>query len=252
MGKCVICEQRRGKRFCPLKNAMICSQCCGLLQAEGNCPGDCPFLVESKTFASEKQGERENQLGERFKRDFSTDDEKAMQTVDSVATPLNNLFLAAAKDDSYLEDKDLVEALDDLIAELKGGVGEVKSPEDVKLNRAGNLVPQMKDKIESLDADPPVADYLVVPTLEILRGLVSLSMNEENPKAYIDELIKEREKEETEQPKDEEEVAQAGKPVSVDVSQVEAGPEAAATAAPPEEPTASDLFEEAAEEPEEK
>ena len=203
MTKCVICGQRRGKRFCPLKNAMICSQCCGLLQVEANCLEDCPFLLESKTFASEKQGERENQLGERFKRDFSADDEDAMGTVDSVATPLNDLFLAAAKDDGYLEDKDLVEALDDLIMNLQGGLGEIKSPEDVKLNRAGNLVPQMKERVESLDAEPPVPDYLVVPSLEILRGLVSLSIIEENPKAYIDELAKEREKGEAEQPEEE-------------------------------------------------
>jgi len=252
MSKCVICEQRRGKRFCPLKNGMICSQCCGLLQAEGNCPEDCPFFVESKTFASEKQEERENQLGERFKRDFSADDQEAMRTVDSIATPLNDLFLAAAKEDGYLEDKDLVEALDDLIADLKGGRSEIKSPDDVKLNRAGALVPQMKEKLESLDADPPVPDYLVIPSLEILRGLVSLSTTEENPKAYIDELMKEREKEEEHPEEEEEEIAQAGKPVSVDVSQVEPEAEPAATTPPPESPTASDLFEDVEEEPEEK
>ncbi len=245
MARCVICEQRKGKRHCPLKNAMICSQCCGLLQTEGNCPGDCPFLKESKLFASEKQEERENQLGERFKRDFDAENEEVMQTFNAVATPLNDLFVAAAEEDEYLVDKDLVEALDDLIKDTKEGVGQVVSPEDVKLNRAGNLVPRMKEALESFDAEPPVPDYLIVPCLEILRGLVSLSTKEDEPKAYLDQLLKQKEEEGAEE---EEAVAPAGEPVLVDIDAAQAelpleGPEE------PEQPSVADLFEEAPETP---
>ncbi len=245
MARCVICEQRKGKRHCALKSAMVCSQCCGLVQTEGNCPGDCPFLLESKNFASEKQDERENQLGERFKRDFDAENEEVMQTFNAVATPLNDLFVAAAEEDEYLVDKDLVEALDDLIKNTKEGVGQVVSPEDVKLNRAGSLVPQMKEALESFDAEPPVADYLIVPCLEILRGLVSLSTKEEEPKAYVDQLLKQKEEEGAEE---EEAVAPAGEPVLVDIDAAQAelhleGPEA------PEQPSVADLFEEAPETP---
>ena len=245
MIKCVICEQRKGKRHCALKNAMVCSQCCGLVQTEGSCPDDCPFLKESKVFASEKQDERENQLGERFKRDFDGENDEVMQTFNAVATPLNDLFVAAVEEDEYLEDKDLVEALDDLIKDMREGVGQVVSPEDVKLNRAGSLVPQMKEALESVDAEPPVPDYLTVPCLEILRGLVSLSTKDEEPKTYLDQLLKQKEEEKAEE---EEAVAPAGEPVTVEIDSAQAelpleGPEA------PEQPSVADLFEEAPETP---
>ena len=212
MTKCVICEQRRGKRQCALKNAMICSLCCGLVQTEGNCSDDCPFFLESKSFASEKQDERETQLGERFKRDFAAEDEEVMRTFNIITTPLNDIFVACAQEDSYLEDKDLVEALDDLMTNLREGVGQVVSSEDVKLNRAGNLVPQMKESLESIDESAP--DFLVVPCLEILSGIISLSQKDDAPRAYLDEIIKLKEKDEAEEG---EAVAPAGEPVLVDI-----------------------------------
>jgi len=223
---------------------MVCSQCCGLVQTEGNCPDDCPFLLESKNFATEKEVERENQLGERFKRDFDAENEEVMQTFNAVATPLNDVFVAASEDDEYVEDKDLVEALDDLIKNTKEGVGQVVSPEDVKLNRAGNLVPKMKDALDSIDAEPPVPDYLIVPCLEILRGLVSLSLKEEAPKAYIDELLKLRQEEKAEE---EEAVAPAGEPVTVEIDDGQ-GELPLKESEAPGEPSATDLFEEAPEE----
>ncbi|MCD6326686.1 hypothetical protein J7M28_03915 [bacterium] len=242
MNKCVICEQRRGKRLCPLKNSMICSQCCGLVQTEGNCPDDCPFLTESKVFASEKQDEREQQLGERFKRSFDGENPDAIATFEAVSKPLNDLLIERSKEDEHLEDKDLVEAMDDLIKILKMGSGAlVVAPDDVKLNRAGNLLPLMKEKIDSLDADPPVEDYLIVPCLEILRGLVSLSANKDDPKAFLNILIEQAKKEES--PGGEDEVAPVGDVVSVDL---DAAASAAVAEVSEEKPAdeALDLFEE--------
>lgn len=239
MFKCVICEHRKGKRYCPLKDAMICSQCCGLVQTEGNCPTDCPFLRESKVFASEKQDEREDQLGERFKRHFSAENEEAMQTFNAVSKPLNDLFVERAEKDEFLEDKDLVEALDDLIKDLAAGVGQVVRPEDVKLNRAGALLPLLKQALEALHPEPPelpVPGHLIKPCLEILRGLVSLSAKDDDSKAYLHQLLEQKE---AAKAQEEEEVVPAGQPVTVDVSEAQATSEAAQEA-----PSASDLFEE--------
>jgi len=237
MFKCIICENRKGKRYCPLKDAMVCSQCCGLVQTEGNCPTDCPFLKESKVFASEKQDEREDQLGERFKRNFNAENEEAMLTFNAVSKPLNELFADRAEQDEFLEDKDLVEALDDLIKDLEAGVGQVVSPDDVKLNRAGALVPLLKQALDALHPEPPVPGHLITPCLEILRGLVSLSAKADNPKAYIGQLLEQREEAKV-KAKEEEEVVPAGQPVTVDVSEAQATSEAAQEA-----PSASDLFE---------
>ncbi|MBN1593534.1 MAG: hypothetical protein JW941_09870 [Candidatus Coatesbacteria bacterium] len=246
MSKCIICEQRKGKRFCPLKNEMICSLCCGIVQTEGNCPEDCPFLQESKTFATEKQDEREIQLGERFKRDFAAEDEDVMATLNAVSTPLNDLLVVCGNDDGDLQDADVVEALDDLIGHMKKGVGQVLAEEDIKLNRAGTLLPKLKDALDELDDSVP--EYYVVPCLEIIRGLISLSQKDDSPRAYLDEMIKLKEEEKAQQPEEEqeEEVAPSGEPVAVDVS------EAPEPEPPAEAPTADDLFEESPEESEDK
>lgn len=43
--KCVLCDQRKAKRFCPAKTALICPQCCGEKRVlEIDCPESCEYL----------------------------------------------------------------------------------------------------------------------------------------------------------------------------------------------------------------
>jgi hypothetical protein len=43
--KCILCNQRKAKRFCPAKNSLICAQCCGEKRVlEINCPESCGYL----------------------------------------------------------------------------------------------------------------------------------------------------------------------------------------------------------------
>ncbi len=45
--KCVLCEKRKPKRYCPAKRTSICTVCCGEKRGvEINCPLDCPYYVE--------------------------------------------------------------------------------------------------------------------------------------------------------------------------------------------------------------
>jgi hypothetical protein len=42
---CPLCRKRRGKRACPAKGELLCSQCCGTKRrVEIDCPPDCAFL----------------------------------------------------------------------------------------------------------------------------------------------------------------------------------------------------------------
>jgi len=42
---CPLCAQRKGRRACPAKGAMICSACCGAKRrVEIDCPADCVWL----------------------------------------------------------------------------------------------------------------------------------------------------------------------------------------------------------------
>ncbi len=45
MKKCILCNQRKGKRSCPAKGDLICAQCCGEKRIlEINCPEECEYL----------------------------------------------------------------------------------------------------------------------------------------------------------------------------------------------------------------
>ncbi len=54
--KCILCGKRRGKRFCPAKNAYICPQCCGQKRVvEILCPSDCGYLSTGQSYQSAKK-----------------------------------------------------------------------------------------------------------------------------------------------------------------------------------------------------
>jgi hypothetical protein len=45
LASCPVCRQRKGKRTCPAKEALICSHCCGTKRrVEIACPDDCVWL----------------------------------------------------------------------------------------------------------------------------------------------------------------------------------------------------------------
>ncbi|NIP29547.1 MAG: hypothetical protein GTO02_04225 [Candidatus Dadabacteria bacterium] len=44
--KCVVCNRRKGKRYCPAKHTKICAICCAEKRGiEINCPLDCEYLI---------------------------------------------------------------------------------------------------------------------------------------------------------------------------------------------------------------
>ena len=47
--KCVVCNKRKPKRFCPAKHAEICPRCCGEKRGiDIDCPLDCQYLLEGQ------------------------------------------------------------------------------------------------------------------------------------------------------------------------------------------------------------
>ena len=54
--KCLLCDQRKGKRLCPAKNTSICAQCCGEKRViEIDCPSDCAYLYSGQSYQSTKK-----------------------------------------------------------------------------------------------------------------------------------------------------------------------------------------------------
>ncbi|MCS7250597.1 MAG: hypothetical protein N2323_06755 [candidate division WOR-3 bacterium] len=54
MRKCLLCNKRTSKRFCPYYQKNICSICCGEKRKEINCPKDCVYLKNAQTHLKEK------------------------------------------------------------------------------------------------------------------------------------------------------------------------------------------------------
>lgn len=53
--ECILCKQRKAKRYCPAKKGQICAICCGEKRGvEINCPPDCPYYVEGQRYQQEK------------------------------------------------------------------------------------------------------------------------------------------------------------------------------------------------------
>ncbi len=54
--KCILCGKRKGKRFCPAKNTLICAQCCGEKRVvEIACPADCVYLKSGQSYQTVKK-----------------------------------------------------------------------------------------------------------------------------------------------------------------------------------------------------
>ncbi|MBI2820817.1 MAG: hypothetical protein HYX74_01205 [Acidobacteria bacterium] len=52
--RCLICDKRKGKRFCPARNGLICAQCCGEKRVvEIDCPPGCVYLSEGVRYQVE-------------------------------------------------------------------------------------------------------------------------------------------------------------------------------------------------------
>ena len=60
---CPLCGQRKGKRACPAKQALICSACCGAKRRiEIDCPQDCVYLGEHAAGWEGRESERRRDM----------------------------------------------------------------------------------------------------------------------------------------------------------------------------------------------
>ncbi len=62
---CIVCNRRRGKRWCPALNDYICSYCCGSKRGEEiRCPSNCPYWARDERRKAARQESSEQLLSE--------------------------------------------------------------------------------------------------------------------------------------------------------------------------------------------
>jgi hypothetical protein len=108
--KCVVCGERKGKRACPAKRALICAQCCGEKRVlEIDCPESCEYL---------KVG-RQREASANYSRHLRPSDpakakkyQYVLSNLEDVVSSLEYVIAEERRSSRYLTDKVAAEAVD--------------------------------------------------------------------------------------------------------------------------------------------
>lgn len=127
--KCLLCGQRKGKRFCPAKNALICAFCCGTKRVvEIDCPPNCVYLREGQGHEARQKYTRQFQALDPGQQRLLL---QVGEQFPDVLLSLEAVLASAARSRRYLSDHDAREAvgvlLQDYETENKGVLYERKA-----------------------------------------------------------------------------------------------------------------------------
>ena len=131
--KCPICRTKKGKRFCPIENSLVCPSCCGKrIHNRFKCPQDCAFLVSSREY-------RKN------KTDIKAHPEDIQQQIDGTIVSLfeRNIY-DRLKKDRYYEDHDLLQGIERKIQALENPAAS----HEILLNRSGVIESALDEVIK--------------------------------------------------------------------------------------------------------
>jgi hypothetical protein len=174
--KCVLCNQRKGKRPCPAKNAGICGQCCGekrILEIE--CPEGCEYLKAGRDRETSQEGARHFRVSDPFEQ------EKIARVVENHEPVLADLQTIIAVERQYsrdLTDQDVAEALDCLLKTLRTEDHGVLYETTAENLRAEGLRRQFSSLIQSRRyPDQPEQKRLplkdAIECLQVIRAVVA-------------------------------------------------------------------------------
>src|SRR5512136_2102853 len=115
--KCVVCGERKGKRSCPAKGALICPQCCGEKRVlEIDCPESCEFLQTGRNHESHSQRMRNLYTSDPLKLEKR---HRVYGDYQALVAHVETFLAEERRLSRDLSDKDAAEALDLLLATLR-------------------------------------------------------------------------------------------------------------------------------------
>ena len=115
--RCVLCDGRKGKRFCPAKNALICPQCCGEKRIlEIDCPETCEYLKTGRVHETSQETQRWFRTSDPVKIQKYR---RVMKEFEPFVSHLEYLLAAARRSSRDLRDQDAAEALDLILSTLR-------------------------------------------------------------------------------------------------------------------------------------
>jgi hypothetical protein len=199
--KCVLCDQKKAKRFCPAKNAWICAQCCGEKRVlEIDCPESCAYLKTGRERDAEDYAKRIRSLG----AETQERNQRVLQNHQNVVAHLEYTLSRERLSSRDLTDKDVAEAVRVLLetyeTEHKGVLYE-KTSDDLRIEA---LRRELRKVIESFRnpegegskgiVDPKSTRLQLgaaMECLEFIRSMVSAYMGERRSgTGYVDFLAR--------------------------------------------------------------
>ncbi len=192
--KCVICEKRKAKRFCPAKRASICPVCCGEKRGvEINCPLDCTYFVEGQKHHHQKL------MQHRLKKEGAGSYIRRAELYKrnpEIFAKLEKIFADSFRANRNITNADLVAALElvknTLETEKKGLIYQHQSD-----NRYANeistrvlvAVTDYKDSPE-ISESRLTLDFAVSVVSEFLKEARFYMENDSNPKSYLIHILR--------------------------------------------------------------
>jgi hypothetical protein len=199
--KCILCSQKKAKRFCPAKNDQICAPCCGEKRVlEIDCPESCEYLKLGREREAQEYGKRLRSL-------HSTAQDRVRKILmerQDVVAHLEYALSQQRRQSRHLADKDVKQALDiqleNYATEDKGVLYE-KTSEDLQVE---SIRRELRGIIESYRnpegaenrgiVDPKSTRLQLseaIGCLEFMQSLVSSYLEEKHSNAsYVDFLLR--------------------------------------------------------------
>jgi hypothetical protein len=187
--KCILCEERKAKRYCPAKRTYICAICCGEKRGvEINCPSDCTYYIEGQKYQQDKiTRQRITKEGVETYIRRAELYSKNPEVFDKIEIAIVDLF----RSDRKLRNEEVLEALElslkTLDTEKKGIIFEHRSESSVVNEIAARVltvIREYKDMVE-LRLGRITLDYAKDVIQEFLKELTFYMEVDANPQSYL-------------------------------------------------------------------
>ena len=164
MARCPLCSERSAKRFCPAKQALICTVCCGTKrEVEIDCPGSCVHLKAGRSYESDRK-----QLDSELLARAKAFDQRFLNEYGHFLELLSRAVAEERPSSPWLVDADVMEvyrALHATMKTLSGGIYYETLPEGT----AGQaLFRKLKAFLDALMSPEPQAQHRPLRVSEIL------------------------------------------------------------------------------------
>lgn len=192
--KCVICNQRKGKRHCPAKNALICAQCCGEKRIlEIDCPESCEYLQVGRAHEAQLENTRHLLTHDPLERQNRA---RILDQFHDVIGHLEYMLAVERRASRSLIDKNVAEALDLLLDAYRTEQRGILYEQTSNILAVDGLRRRLREILEGYrNPSEPGRRFIklgdVIDCLGLLRELVQSHMGmRASPTSYVDYLAR--------------------------------------------------------------